>query len=317
MRFQRTGRALLGALALGCLLGGPALAGVDEKQADLSAEKQELIRATFERMLDYDYGAFIEETCAVKAGEAEAACGDDKECQGLSCDCMPPAEMLAYYAEKDARVFAVIAPQIQERVASKKTSAAHRERMLDLLAWCGSNYEAQKLGTELFEKQPKSFTTDQVLAFAEQGLEPFSEKVESLAKKDVRAAAYMAMHGDYAAKKTLLKAVKSKSLDDGGLCDAMIASVALSKLGDEEHLAWTQKRVKEEVLAALDAGETERARRIALEAEFLYEALAGKKAYGLGLSYLPRKLDFHCATRSGEVASADQVFELIERISPI
>ena len=294
------------------LAGGTAAAAPGE--GELTEAEVTEIKAAFETLLNADVEAEMKALCERKASGEKAVCEESGEC-GLDCNCSPSGERFAYELAKKPGVWKVVGPLMTERFTAKSALPEHRSRILDLLAWAGGTHDAHVLTEELWKAEPKSFNREHVLVFGAYGHEDIAAEIEKRAKKDVRCAAAVAFQDGYAGKKLLARTAKGK-FDPESLTDTMVAAAALKRLGDEKHWNRLQKRVHEEVVAALDDGATDRARDLALHAEFLYETLSSK-GQGLHLSYLDSRLAFHRAARSGEVADADQVFHLIERISPM
>ncbi len=319
-------KRLIAALAACLTFAGTAFAAPGE--GELTEAEVAEITAAFEAVLAADAEAEMKALCERKACGEKAQCEKTGECN-LECDCAPTGELFAYKLKKKPAAWKVVGPLATERFAAKSTSPEHKERILDLLAWAGGTHDAFVLTDELFAAEPQSFNREHLLVFSAYGHENVFAEVEKRAKKDVRCAAALAFKSgkkkatDYEAKeghkltgkKLLAKTAKAK-FDPETLTDTLVAAAALKRHGHEEHWNRLQKRVHEEVIAALDDGATDRARGLALQAEFLYETLSGKDK-GLSLSYLDSRLAFHQAARSGDVADADQVFELIESISPL
>jgi hypothetical protein len=189
---------------------------------------------------------------------------------------------------------------------------AQRERALDVLAFAHLDPAARKLAEGFFAKDKKAFTRDQVLSFAEAGSTVLTEEAAARAKKDVRCAALAGDPKEAGVARLLEQAVERGLSDDKSLLDAFVAAAALKRAGQVEHWNRLAERVHEEVLRALDDGAIERARDLALAAEFAVKGLSAGRGYGL--SYLESRLAFHRSVRSGELAQADQIFERIESL---
>ncbi|MEM7308244.1 MAG: hypothetical protein AAF682_16310 [Planctomycetota bacterium] len=291
------------------LLAAPAFAGGELTDA----EKSEL-KAAFERALVADVQAELTSVAERKQCGEKAICEETGECN-LECNCAPAGELFAYHLQAKPAGWKVVGPMVKERFADRGTAAADKERMLDLLAWAGAQKPAVALSEKLHEMDAKAFNGDHVLAFAESGSETMFKEAKARAKSDLRCAALVAMKGGEVSEKTLAKATKQKLSDDTALIDAYTAAAALKKMGNKDHWSRLQERVHDEVITALDDGAIDRARDLTLAAEFCVKSMSKGKGYGL--SYLDSRLGFHRSLRSGDVAEADQVFELIEKVSPL
>ena len=292
-------------LAAMLLLAAPA--GGGDPKAELTAEQQATYRAAFERVLAADVEAEWKAIAARKHSGAKPACAENGVCH-LDCDCAPAGELLAYHLKKEPAAWAVVGPLAAKGFAREET----RERAVDLLAWARGDEYSQALAERLFANDATAFSRDQVLAFAEAGSEPLAAEAAKRAKSDVRCAAFAAMQGDRGFAPVLEKAAKQRLASDQALLDAYVAAAALRKLGDEEHWNRLTERVHNGVVGALDDGAIERARDLALGAEFCVHGLSAGKGYGL--CYLDSRLAFHRSVRSGDLAEADQIFELIEKL---
>ena len=189
------------------------------------------------------------------------------------------ADPVAYYGEMFAMKPASwqsLAPVIIERYGAEGTTSDQRGTLVELASY--APYESSaKLGTKLYKMDASPFEVEHVLSFASRGGEVFEgilrEKVEKTNGKegccDVRPAAFLAMRGDAVGKMTLVRALKEQPLDENTVGSVMIAAVGLEKLGKTGLVEKTQRRVHEAALAALDAGEIDSAREIALQGEVL------------------------------------------------
>ena len=294
------------------------------------------MQAAFERALEVDLEAQIEQMAARECRGEEATCETSGECS-MACDCAPASKHLAMFLAKEEGAWDVVGPQVRERFGDRATSPEERRRMLDLISLTPSK-QSVALAHELWESEPGAFGAEHVIAFAEaesyggsyakkkakgygkadygekQEPGPFLAELEKRARKDVRAAAFLALRGDDRGIKTLHKAVKKATFEEGA-ADYLIATLALKELGDKQPWAGAQKRVHEEVLTALDEGQTDRARMLTLDAQYVYEAM--DSPWGLQIGHLDHQLLYHYTVGTGELAEADQVFERIEKITPM
>ena len=320
-----TSRAPVAALA--CLLwaGAATPAPADGANAKgLSEKERGEISAVFEELFTSPgEGA---ESGKVKEHECKEEVGKKGECCGKAKDAFAKTQkkrvsyLVKVLADKP-EAWEVVEPLIVDRYACPDSTQADRDRMLELLA-AESSKKALSLGGALWKKSPESFGEDQLLMFAERGGKDFAKGLAKLAFENgrgartasIRPAAFLALQGDDTHRKTLVRALKTGACDGRSACDVLVAGLALKKLGEPDALCKARARVHEDVIAALDSGDVERARDMALCAEFLRKGMESRKC--LSLSFLGQRADYHCQARSQSVASADQVFELIEEISP-
>ena len=104
--------------------------------------------------------------------------------------------------------------------------------------------------------------------------------------------------------------------------DAMVAAAALDALAGEDGagaLDHVLRRVHDSVVASLDAGNVAEAREMALAAKLVRKKIAHHQAggYGFGLNNLETEVAWSLREHAGKLADAQQVFEVIEEITPI
>lgn len=214
-------------------------------------------------------------------------------------------ELIAYRKDVSYAVDALVT-----RYDSKKSNTEERARLLDLAAFFPKRVGPESVAT-LWNADSKAFSPEHLVTFGEAGPEELRAAIEKRAKKEVLPAAFLALRGDDRGVKVLRKAVKSLDLGKHDGSEAALAAFALSKLGDEEALRHVRTSFEEAALAALDEGQLERARELALAAEFYCKKLvhAGK---GAQLGWLSQRADWHVRERAVEVADAEGVFGVIE-----
>ena len=295
---------LAGLLGLSALM---TAARAGDPQGELPEAERAAYLKAFDHCLTVDVEAEWKAIAERKVSGGKTACEVSGHC-GLDCDCAPAGQLLAYQLQTNPAAWTVVAPLVAERYKDKRVGG----RVLDMLASAPKDEYAQKLAERLCAADAKAFSSDQVLAFAEQGSEALGAEAEKRAGSDVRCAAFAAFHGGKQHAKTLAKVAEQKLASDRSLLDAYAAAAALTKLGDDEHWNRLEERVHDEVLRALDDGAIERARDLAMGAEFCAQGLSKGKGYGL--AYLDGRLAFHRSVRSGELAEAEQIFDLIENL---
>jgi hypothetical protein len=255
-------------------------------------------------------------------------------------ECAPTAEhdcdaqcQAAYQAGLDLPQLLSKSPELWPQVAPLfrarfDAGGADKDRAIDLLASVGSP-AAVALGDELVRESPESFCELQVLAFAEQGSELCAREVADRLvreKGSALGAAWFAFQGKTVGQRALVAAA-AQPVDPATLTDVLVSAAALGALGDQNAFPAARARVHAAVLAALDQGQLESARAMALGAELLIESLeqrSGKAGYGtevrgkaLRTSHYPHKVAWHVKQASAKLTCPDAVFELIESVIPV
>lgn len=303
-------------LLCAALLAGhaPADDGTKGKGAGYGAQAK-LGEAELERLLEEALDSCCAAgTCADEGGCATRSCAACESGPGASepGECDPaahrpsPAEQVVSACARDPEALAAVAPRLEERFVDAREG--QRELMLEILAW-SPGHVSTATGEKLYRAVPAAFREDHLLVFAPRSA-TFARALEELARKGaVRPAAYFARKGDEKARATLVEAARSRGLGLESMADQLVAARVLAELGEPRYLPSVHERVLAAVVDALDGGDLATARRMALQAEFL------AKEHDLGT--LGRRMETYVAQRSKEVASADEIFALIERITPI
>ncbi len=305
-------RPLCLTLLTGCLLttasahalGGEGQAAYSGKSPSTPASPEKLV-ALFDKLL------VVQEACAVDGGS---------DTVGLVIEKL--AKELAVHSESRDVVF----PLLERHFTASDSTDLQRSRILDLVAWVPGK-EALQAAQRFLTTSPRSFGENHLLAFAEQGSEPHAvalrERIDAGHAESIRPVAFFALHGDASGKQELLKAAQMWKQGHSSLADGYVAAWALAELGDRALLDSMPALVHEKVLAALDEGDLERARKLALGREYFAamesekaQAWSRKSKVGFGLSYLPHRLEYHASARAEEAQSAAQIFDLIERLTP-
>ena len=307
---NRTTKLLAGSL----LLLGPSLASTPDED-----------RASLASLLD----AALESCCAAETCSDEGGCmAPCDACETGACNTshVSPPEAFVKAVTKTPYAFSEARPLIEARFLAEDAADGDRALLVGMLTWCKGD-DVVACGERLFEAEPASFTSDHVLAFAAQGSRTFLADLAGRAESgEVRPCAYFALEGEddrlrKTARKTLERVAKAREVSAETLADQLLAAHALAQVENAEPLTDLRTRIHAAVIAALDGGEVDLARDMALIAE--YFARLGKVGKGgpygktLGLSHMGFEMRVHCTSRSKEVATADAVFELIERITPM
>ncbi len=312
-------------LAVAPLAAAPSVAPLGGGENALNAKQAEELTALFEKMLTSEpscteacgEAAKEKKEAAYAAGKGEqfAKYAEKKKGECIGCGEVNPAAVLSATCFENEGTWDVLQPLVGKKFVASTTTEDQRVRMLNLLAW--NNSEASlSCANDLLEAKPAAFSEKHILAFAQRGSEPCMDAVAKLAKKgQVVPAAFLALRGDEVGKKTLAKAARPANLAGEQVSEALLAAIALRELGDEKSLAKLQKVVHASVLKKLDAGEIDAAREIALRAQHASAVLeAGKNALLSGYS---KAANDWCAQNLENVAAADDVFHLIEKLTPM
>jgi len=319
MRIHKLSSLLLG-VAL-CGLAPTSLAGGND-ETYLTTDRKKEIAVVFEQVLHREPPVF---DGACEAAACKDGCTEQCKAATAKYVAWAEADPTAYYGEmfaKKPESWTVLAPLIEDRFAGDETTSEQREVMLDLVAY--APYEASsRLSAALWRQNRSAFTDEHVLTFASRGGECFTEELRARVAKgacaDIRPAALLAFRGDATGKKALWAAVETSSpCKDAS--QALLAALALEKLGKRGTFDRVRADVSEAALAALDEGDLDRARRLALQTQFFAELAAnseGKWAKKVDLARLEKNLGYHCESRCGELASAESIFALIESVTPM
>ena len=266
---------------------------------------------------DSDCGA-----CAMGAGDIASLLDNylegnlpDSYCEGTT------ETHIAYAHEMPAAFFAQlimgredrseIVRSMVERFGDRSTKGTGRAQLLDLAVRLKGQISPAVV-QDLWETDRRAFSMEHMVALAEGAPDELTAAIEKAAKREVLPAAYLALRGDDRGTKVLRRAVKRMDVRKGAAEGAM-AAVALSALGDEKALGVVRARFEDAALSALDQGDLESARHLVLEAEFLCKRLvqSGKRA---DLHRLSEHAQWYARERSEELASADDIFSLLEEL---
>jgi len=210
----------------------------------------------------------------------------------------------------------IVKPLIAAKFASEASEAV-RNNAISLLAWQYSE-PAVTIASEIADEYPSvKFSQDQVIAFAEAGSKRFWGMAADMQKTqhEVMPTALMAIHGKCAdsasVRKDLLERIARPAVA-GDEAERFVASLALNKLGEPQHLDAARASLRDSVLAALDQDDIALAGRLALTAGFLDEACSSYAQPRI--SFLDVRLKEFCSKRAEDVGSADKIFALVERL---
>ena len=260
-----------------------------------------------------------------KMVSAEECAPIDSHTCGESCETgWKAGKTLAGMIVKDEASFHAFAPLFVEQFESAETSDHGRTRLLGFLAGASCKNSAA-LGEKLFASSPESFEEGTLVSFASMGSKTFKGELKHRVVEDraetVLPAAYLAFQG-YDVGKPALEQAMQADLTLTTVDDALVAAAALDSLAGESKAgaeAQVLTRVHDSVIASLDRGDLQGARELALAAKLVTKKLAHQKAggYGFGLNNLQTEVAWYLRTDAKKLVSAEQVFEVIEEITPI
>jgi hypothetical protein len=184
--------------------------------------------------------------------------------------------------------------------------------MLDFLAQ-GQSPECAELSVELLNSDPAAFGAEHLLLFASGGCEVFGKAVaDALGRtqcdtEKLLYAAFLAGKGDKVGQ-PILESALQKPL----AAHAYLAAKALEKLGKPTRIEELTKKAHDAALEALDAGDVDHARALALEANLGRETVSEAYAY---LPYFEGRLKWTLGTGTHEYPDAESVFGLVEKLA--
>lgn len=283
---RRTQFALVASL---CLAGLPAVAAGGEEPGS------EKVQALVHRVLQHSADGPKEEKY------------DKKNAPGLA---------LSRLLSMKPDAMAYVAPPLFAAIDSTETSDHQVGALLEAVLGSGSPALAG-LGDELLERAPERLADPYVLAFAESGSDGALQRVTRQVKKGkggAMAAAFLGFRGDKVARKSLGKYAKMREIQPDQAVDVLIAGHALAALGDAKACRAAQLRVQDATLAALDRGELKSAQHLAGAALLVERIMRYDEPR---LSMLGKQIGSARKEVEKKYASADDVFALIERVTPV
>ena len=215
------------------------------------------------------------------AGELPAAPACTACVEGCSESCL--AQAAAWNEKRSANLAAVWAKEAAARpeladalhgelLARFRAANDARPVLLEFVGHLPVGAEAT-LEDELFDVGAESFELDHVLAFASRGSKACADELRRAARGcnekavcDLRPAVFVALTGDDVARPALERGASIEPA--AGATQALLAALGLEALGDAGRVGEVQAGVMEATLAALDADDLVRARRLVAEAEF-------------------------------------------------
>ncbi len=314
------GAAILAGLA-STALAGDEVKKKKAKAASAQPVSAEQINALFDKAL----GSCCATGACAESGECDVA-APCKACDAGKCSPkkhVSPGEKLVKLVSSQPDALAHLLPELEDRFLAKDTVESQRNLMLELLAWCEAD-DSVACGEQLYKALPATFTEGHVLTFAAKGSKVFTKDLQKLAEEgSVVPCAFFATRSKKEDSKIVKRSIKhliqtaqAESVDAKTARDQMLAAITLAKLGKGQFATDVHQRVHDAVVCALDEGALDAARSMALQAEFFKKA-ASKLGNPQGLGSMTSKMSYHVAARSKEVSTAEDVFQLIETITPM
>lgn len=191
-----------------------------------------------------------------------------------------------------------------------------RVRLVEILA-LDSDASSRALLVKELKESPKTFSIKAMIRMDESGVPEATEALHQLVKdkpglKNLYPAIHLGMKGQAVAKPVLEWARNDAKVNRYLGSWSYGTAVALKRLGAGE--AWSEivRRATNQVEASLDDDDLKTARWYAVQLEFYAKLVKGGKASVL-------TLDMDCASyskkRSAEITDADQVRELLKRVT--
>jgi hypothetical protein len=257
---------------------------------------------------------------------ADAKAGTTYECNGECAEkgadpsvcpaASSPRARLTSLVAKSPEAAAVFAP-LAIAAAKAKGSEAETGALIGLLLESASPGTLH-VAEAVYEVSPSAFSSESLLGFCELGSEEIQKALlRKVSKGDAGAleAAYLASSGEAAGKKVLKRALKVKEITTENALDILVAGHALESLGQRAAAGRARIRVGDAAIAALDAGEMETARSLAVT---LWTQVSSTGRSQTVYSLLRKRCAKNLAeTAKGEwMVSADEIFEQVERLMP-
>jgi hypothetical protein len=279
------------------------------------SKKKKKAKATSKASYGASSGEYAATSGYAKKAKAKPAAGTKKKMKKKDAT---PATKLAWMVEENPATWDTVAQLATGHFTCTSATPDKRGRIVALLA-SQNTASAQALAMELWQVDSDSFSDSDMIAFAENGSEAFARELKRMVKSgndqgSCLPAAYFAFRGyDHGAQR-LVQAVE-QDLQPETIHQTLMAAKALAKLGQKKHWADAQDRLFEQVIAALKADDLERARAFTLGALCVRNSL--ERGSAMRISYLEEEAAWYGNATSEELATADQILELIEDLAPV
>lgn len=210
-------------------------------------------------------------------------------------------------------------PLAVDAIGAKATTEAQSQALVWLLLE-SRNAAVVPVAEAMFSEKPEAFCCDGLTGFCEMGSESMRAPLAKRVKKGeagVAAAAFLATQDVHVGKKMLIKAAMPGDISTENALDALVsASVVEAHYGKKGLTDATRARVHRATLAALDAGELKTARHLAVAAQIAHGASMTSKPVYSALGW-KQSMTLEKCEKAGKLATADEIFELIEELTPI
>lgn len=229
----------------------------------------------------------------------------------------PAAQFVKLLSSNGEGTLAMVQPLAINVLRSKDLDDAAVDSFLSMFLK-SQNGSVAAVAEAMHDAAPKRFSPRTLLGFCELGSTTLLEPLSTLVKKgdaDVASAAYLAFSGDKVGRKLLKKTASISEVSATNALDVLLAGHALQQLGDKAAVARVQGAVHAAALRALDAGELDAARQITVAAKVAMYAMRSSKPPVSQLDSQWQKMSENLS-KHGELVSADQIFELLEEVTP-
>ncbi len=268
----------------------------------MTAESTAKVTSLFESVVS-DLKADATYECQCSQGKCAP-----EECPSMNSPEMKFTKMLSFAGQD---VVKLIEPMAVGFVKSKDVDGEDAEALIGMFL---TSRSANVLGTAeaMHAAAPAYFSSELLLGFCELGSKsltgPLAKRVKS-GKADVGSAAFFALRGDKVGAKVLKAALKQDVSTDTA-ADVLMAGLALERLGKKGALAHSQEKIHAAALVALDAGDLDQARFIAVAASMMQ---GSNRMSEPALSSMKKHCMEYCEkAKEGDLASADKIFEKLE-----
>ncbi len=257
---------------------------------------------------------------AAKSGVG--TCCDAGECGKVCSKMWKTGQKLADYAAKQPAVWDTIEPLAIARFECETSCKTSKARVVDFLTMNPCESSA-RIAQKLMKVDAAPVSINHRMAFAQNGCATFSKMLSKQiatskggAADLVLPAAMLAFEGRDVGQKLLLDTIEQPYERSGDLTRQFLSRAALNKLKASKCCPKDlHGKSVARALAALDEGDVQLARELAVEARFIADAFMNKKAKKkLSFAHIDGKLASAQRNAAAKLTSADQVFGLIESL---
>lgn len=309
--------SLLSGLALTALLlpfaTGTTFSTVDDEMGEAKAKLASLVASVLE---DAENDVVYECTCSEEGSQRSKSSKGRKgeQCSTLDAPKAKLTSMIVKYPDS----LTMLQPIAVDVMRSKKTTDKQSEAFIGLLLDTRSS-TVLPVVEAMHKAAPERFCSDSLLGFCEMGSRSLTKPLAAQVKKGkagVPAAAFLALDGDKVGRRVLKKAYSAKDITTENALDVLMAGYALEELGRAGAFFAAQVKVHDAAIAALDSDDLATARALAITAKVANSATRTSKPL---FSLMPMQCSesIEKAETHGKLSSADQIFELIQKATPI